>query len=225
MAHTFPEGFIPIGDAFAQALEATEDCAPLLRSIDEAKTNDERFGLFDKYDAVLRRVEKRMRSAIADGDLRPFMRGQSGQIEQMVDRKGFLEDRKGFPRESFGVPGIENVPHHLTNPGPDTHGQPVFLSTSNFQKWLEQQRASKHSYVARRGAKTKFDWAAAQEEFRRLMKHHGPLSPDDHEWDAQARIEEAIEKYFEKQLGPDAAPSESMIRKKVSQWLAAWRGQ
>jgi hypothetical protein len=214
MAHTFPEGFIPIGDAFAQALEATEDCAPLLRSIDKAKTNDERFGLFDKYDAVLRRVEKRMRSAIADGHLRPFMRGQNGQIEQIVDREGFR-------RESFGVPGIENVPHHLTNPGPDTHGQPVFLSTSNFQKWLEQQRASKHSYVARRGAKTKFDWAAAQEEFRRLMKHHGPLSSDDPEWNAQARIEEAIEEYFEKQLGPDAVPSKSMIRKNVSQWLAA----
>ena len=43
MADTFPEGFIPVGDAFAQAREATEDCAPLLRSIDKAKTNDERF--------------------------------------------------------------------------------------------------------------------------------------------------------------------------------------
>ena len=218
MAHTFPEGFIPIGDAFAQAREATEDCAPLLRSIDKAKTNDERFRLFDKYDAVLRRVEKRMRSAIADGHLRPFMRVQNTQIEQMVDREGFR-------RESFGVPGIENVPHRLTSPGPDTHGQPVFLSTSNFQKWLEQQRASKHSYVVRRGAKPKFDWVAAQEAFRRSMKHHGPLSSDDPEWNAQARIEDAIEKYFEKQLGPDAVPSKSMIRKKVSQWLAEMSGQ
>lgn len=57
------------------------------------------------------------------------------------------------------------------------------------------------------------------------MKHHGPLSSDDPEWNAQARIEEAIEKYFEKQLGPDAVPSKSMIRKKVSQWLAEMSGQ
>ena len=57
------------------------------------------------------------------------------------------------------------------------------------------------------------------------MKHRGPLSSDDPEWNAQARIEEAIEKYFEKQLGPDAVPSKSMIRKKVSQWLAEMSGQ
>ena len=96
MAHTFPEGFIPIGDAFAQAPEATENCAPLIRSIDKAKTNNKRFRLFDKYDAVLRRVEKRMRSAIADGHLRPFMRVQNTQIEQMVDREGFLENLLAF---------------------------------------------------------------------------------------------------------------------------------
>ena len=133
MAHTFPEGFIPIGDAFAQAREATEDCAPLLRSIDKAKTNDERFRLFDKYDAVLRRVEKRMRSAIADGHLRPFMRVQNTQIEQIVDREEFR-------RESFGVPGIENLPHHLSNPGPDTDGRPVLLKISNFREWLTMHR-------------------------------------------------------------------------------------
>ena len=217
MADTFPEGFIPIRDAFDKALSSIKDCNSVLKR--ELAGDQERINkFFDDYDAMARDVEKLMRAALDDGDLPAFIKAHNGQMEQLVDRKSWR-------RESFGVPGIENVPHHLTNPGPDTHGQPVFLSTSNFQKWLEQQRASKHSYVARRGAKTKFDWAAAQEEFRRLMKHHGPLSPDDHEWDAQARIEEAIEKYFEKQLGPDAAPSESMIRKKVSQWLAAWRGQ
>ena len=218
MVHTYPEGFIPVGDAFVRALEATEDCAALLRLIDEATKEDERHEHINKYDALKRRVEKQMRNALADGHLQAFTRAQNGQIEQ-------IEDREGFRRESFGVPGIENVPHHLTNPGPDTHGQPVLLSTSNFQKWLEQHRASRHSYVARRGAKAKFDWAAAQEQFRSLMKHHGPLSSDDPEWNAQARIEEAIEKYFEKQLGPDAMPSKSMIRKNVSQWLADVTGQ
>src|SRR5262245_41946412 len=163
MAHPLPEGVIPIGDAFAQALEATEDCAPLLRSIDKAKTNDERFGFFDKYDAVLRRVEKRMRSAIADGHLRPFMRGQNGQIEQIVDREGFR-------RESFGVPGIENVPHHLTNPGPDTDGRPIFLRSSDFERWLKIYRLKRNR---RAGAPIKYDWPDAKNFAMDLLNKEG----------------------------------------------------
>ena len=202
MVHTYPEEFIPVGDAFIQALFAIEDCAALFRSIDEAETNAERGDLFDKYDAMKRRVERRVRDEIAYGDLPPFVRGQTGQFERLVNREGFRQ-------ESFGAPGIENVPH-----GVDTGGQPVFLRTADFRRWLAQ-----HSRHPKRGAKPKYNWAAAQEEFRRLMKHHGRLSSDDPEWNSQARIEEAIEKYFEKQLGPDAAPSESLIRQKVSQWL------
>ena len=71
-----------------------------------------------------------------------------------------------------------------------------------------------------RGRKPKFDWSAAKSEAKKLMDYHGPFSPDDPAWNCQARLEEAIKKHFEKRLGPDAVPSESMIRQKASQWLA-----
>ena len=133
MVHTYPEGFIPVGDAFAQALQLIEDYSALLRAIDEATKDAERHEHINKRDASVRRVEKLMRNALADGHLQPFIRGQSGQIEQIVDRREFR-------RESFGVPGIENVPHHLTNPGPDTDGRPVLLKISNFGEWLTMHR-------------------------------------------------------------------------------------
>jgi hypothetical protein len=119
VVHTYPEGFIPVGDAFAQALEQIEDYTALLRAIDEATNDAERHEHINKHDASVRRVEKLMRNALADGHLQAFTRGQKGQIEQIVDREEFR-------RESFGVPGIENVPHHLTNPGPDTDRRPHF---------------------------------------------------------------------------------------------------
>ncbi|MGA6939622.1 MAG: hypothetical protein WB041_30220, partial [Pseudolabrys sp.] len=109
MVHTYPEGFIPVGDAFAQALELREDYTALLRAIDEATKDAERHEHINKHDASVRRVEKLMRNALADGHLQAFTRrGQNGQIEQIVDREEFR-------RESFGVPGIENLPHHLSN--------------------------------------------------------------------------------------------------------------
>ena len=134
MVHTYPEGFIPVGDAFAQALELIEDYTALLRAIDEATKDAERHEHINKHDASVRRVEKLMRNALADGHLQAFTRrGQNGQIEQIVDREEFR-------RESFGVPGIENLPHHLSNPGPDTDGQPVLLEISNFREWLTKSR-------------------------------------------------------------------------------------
>jgi hypothetical protein len=220
VVHTFPEGFIPIGDAFAQALEATEDCAPLLRSIDEAKSNDERFVLFDKYDAVKRRVEKRMRSAIADGHLRPFMRGQNGQIEQMVDRKGFLVDRKGFPRESFGVPGIENVPHHLTNPGPDTDGRPIFLRSSDFESWLKIYRLKRNT---RAGAPIKYDWPDAKNFAMDQLNKEGEFREWDDGWKTRADLERRVLTYMEKATGECNGPAPSTLRAKVAQWVAEWQ--
>ena len=134
MVHTYPEGFIPVGDAFAQALELIEDYTALRRAIDEATKDAERHEHINKHDVSVRRVEKLMRNALADGHLQAFTRrGQNGQIEQIVDREEFR-------RESFGVPGIENLPHHLSNPGPDTDGQPVLLEISNFRKWLTMSR-------------------------------------------------------------------------------------
>ena len=80
MAHTYPNGFIPLGDAFMRALSALEDCTPLAHLIDEAITDDERDGRINKYDAVVRRVERLMRNAIADGTCRRLSRRGTGRL-------------------------------------------------------------------------------------------------------------------------------------------------
>lgn len=64
MVHTYPEGFIPVGDAFAQALELIEDYTAMRRAIDEATKDAERHEHFNKHDARVRRVEKLMRNAV-----------------------------------------------------------------------------------------------------------------------------------------------------------------
>jgi hypothetical protein len=207
-----PERFLPLGEAYQQAFDAIENWTPGV-----AKNDAELHEQLNKRDAAERKVERLMRNALADGLLCPFIRATNGPIEKLVYREE--SDREKWRQESFGVPGIQNVPDHLTNPGPDTDGRPIFLSTSNFKRWLTPHSSNKQSYSARRGAKPKFDWPPAEAEARRLMEYHGAFSQEDPEWNAQARLEEAIEKYFEKQLGPDAVPSKSMIRLKVSEWL------
>jgi hypothetical protein len=77
-----------------------------------------------------------MRDALVKGDLLAFIKAHNDQMEQLVDRESWR-------RKAFGVPGIESVPHHLTNPGPDTHGQPIFLKRSNFDNWLTRHSPKK----------------------------------------------------------------------------------
>jgi len=214
MADTYdPKIFIPLGDAYQQAFDAIEGWTPGV-----ANNDVELHEQLNKRDAAERKVEGLMRDALADGLLCPFIRATNGPIEKLVYREE--SDREKWRKESFGVPGIQNVPDHLTNPGPNTDGRTVFLSTSNFKQWLAPHSTNKQSHSARRGAKPKFNWPAAEVEARRLMEYHGAFAPEDPEWNAQVRLEEAIEKFFEGQLGPSAGPSKSMIRLHVSRWLA-----
>jgi hypothetical protein len=145
MAHSCPEGFLPLADAFAQALSALEGCEELARLSGEAiinlnewerKPSAETVAAFlpvDKHDSALRRVERLMRNALADGQLHAFVKARNGRIECLIEREEWRE-------EAFGVPGIDNIPHHITNPGPDTEGQPALLKISNFQEWLTTHR-------------------------------------------------------------------------------------
>jgi hypothetical protein len=43
-----------------------------------------------------------------------------------------------------------------------------------------------------------------------LMKHHGPFDPSDQEWDAQARLEEAVKDYVKETFKRE--PADSTIR-------------
>jgi hypothetical protein len=148
MAHTYPgPEFILVEDAFEQACSVIEDCDGLLNRrpfIEETKDAagrtklkelvepEERSKIIDDYEAARRRVEQLMRKAFADGVLHSYIRAKNGQAERLVGRKEWRQ-------EAFGIAGIENVPHHLTSPGPDTDGQPVFVKISEFEDWLARQ--------------------------------------------------------------------------------------
>jgi hypothetical protein len=117
MADTYDdEKFIPLGIAFEQALSALEDCETLLKdprllppytaTTEWPPASDpERNDLLNKYDDIVRRVERLLRDAIADRHLPLFKKAQNDQMERIVDQKEWR-------RLSFGIPGIENVPHH-----------------------------------------------------------------------------------------------------------------
>ena len=124
MADTIPEGFIPVGDAFEQAVSALADFSQL--SI--GQTDDEQRDYFNKHDEIERGVEEEMREAIANRDLPLFIDTPNGP-RKLVEREKWRE-------LAFGVPNIENLSHHLTNPGIDTDGKPCFLKISDFQDWL-----------------------------------------------------------------------------------------
>jgi hypothetical protein len=69
--------------------------------------------------------------------------------------------------------------------------------------------------VARRGRKPAYDWAAIQKATFKLMDHHGPFSVDDPDWNAQARLEDALTEKFGVGI--------STLREQLPKFLADWR--
>ena len=67
MAHFCPDGYIPLAEAFEEALSALENRDSLLLLISDAKTEDESDQFFINLDVLGRRVERLMRDALADG--------------------------------------------------------------------------------------------------------------------------------------------------------------
>jgi hypothetical protein len=71
------------------------------------------------------------------------------------------------------------------------------------------------------GRKPVADWKMVEEEIFRLMNYHGEFSSDDPEWNAQARLEEAIADFCEDKF--KKLPSETTIKEHVRQTLERWR--
>ena len=128
MVHTIPVGFIPLADAFAQAVS---ELADFTQSALDERGSDTEHDYFNRRDKIVRQIEKSMRNALADRDLSVFVDTPDGPRE--------LVEREEWRELSFGIPNIENVSHHLTSPGPDSNGHPTFLKTSDFQDWLTKQ--------------------------------------------------------------------------------------
>jgi hypothetical protein len=73
----------------------------------------------------------------------------------------------------------------------------------------------------KRGPRFKFDWSTIESEARRLLDRHGDFSPHKRGWDAQARLESALQEFCSEKY--DKEPSLTQIRTHVGKWLSAWR--
>jgi hypothetical protein len=127
---SYPANFIPIEDAFE---EAVAKLAPGVRTVatDEALSSvdeDEADRIYQSIDEAERRVEKLFRDALADGVLVAWV-NPGGQME-------ILSDREAWRPEALGIPGFEPSTHKLTNPGPNDDRE-VFIERKVLKGWLD----------------------------------------------------------------------------------------
>jgi hypothetical protein len=73
------------------------------------------------------------------------------------------------------------------------------------------------------GRKPIVDWGVVFAEFERLMDHHNEFSPDDPEWNAQARLIEGLQKFCCDKFGIE--PDKNTIGGRIKGPLAQWREQ
>jgi hypothetical protein len=85
----------------------------------------------------------------------------------------------------------------------------------------EEARTQSSPTASRRGRPPKYHWDLIETKGRQLMDHHGDFDPNDPEWDAQARLEEALIKFCEDTWND--APALSSLRSKIAEWLPDWR--
>ena len=71
------------------------------------------------------------------------------------------------------------------------------------------------------GPKPDFSWEKAEARCYELMDYHDDFTPDDPEWDCQARLEEELMTFFQGTDGRQPAPS--TLRERLPAWLSTWR--
>ena len=74
---------------------------------------------------------------------------------------------------------------------------------------------------AKPGPKPEFEWGRIETKCYDLMDHHGAFDASDPEWDCQARLEEALNKFCLDKWQHE--PGSSTLRKKLPKWLSTWR--
>ena len=72
------------------------------------------------------------------------------------------------------------------------------------------------------GPKPDFEkWAKTEAKCYELMDEHGDFTPDDPDWDCQARLEEALMNFWQETWKHE--PGASTLREKLPEWLLTWR--
>ena len=219
-----PAGYIWLGDAFQHALEALEDYQALMDAMQVRVPceRDPSWTAYDgpAYDAAKRRIEVRMRDALADGELRPLVRPPGDGIV------GELPDRESWrPHPGAFLFGLDTYVHPMTNPGPNTGGLPVMLAQQAFDQWLasEQRKAGREKLPqGRRGRPPAVNWGMVETELHRLMEENGDFMDGDAEWNVRARLEERLMNFvgnkFETEVGV------TTLRDNIRPMLERWRG-
>jgi hypothetical protein len=153
---SFPPNFIPIVDAFNQAVAelAPEIAGPAKDPSAYSKTELEipveiagrEKGLNDpskfeiefdesaqQVDEAERKVERLFRDALADGSVDAWVKNPAtGLMEELIDA---VSGREAWRQMASGMPGFELRTHHLTNPGPNEE-RPAFVERGRFEAWI-----------------------------------------------------------------------------------------
>ncbi len=96
----------------------------------------------------------------------------------------------------------------------------LFPANAPIDEKSEQAEAGRPS-MNKGGRPPVVDWDVVKSEFFRLMEHHDNFSPDDPEWNAQARLEEKIEGFCRNKFG--RRPGRTTIQERIAPWLREWK--
>jgi hypothetical protein len=212
---SFPPNFIPIVDAFTEAVEKlapAPTAEPDPTDLGEEEF-DREFGEFaQQRDEAKRKVERLFRDALAEGALDAWV--QCGAEMQI------LSDRESWHPEAFGLPGFEPRTHHLTNPGPNDDRE-VFIERRTLKAWIAGLTATGN----RPGRPPIHDWPAIEKKAKDLMDYHSDFSEDDPEWNKQACLERALLKFCSETFGREPTPSALRDENRIPKWLSTWRSE
>ncbi|WP_293809199.1 hypothetical protein [uncultured Bosea sp.] len=168
-AHTLPNGHEWLSDAFEHAWRTIEDSEKHFLALSQRVPKEELSREFggnwvgalddarNAFDESRRRVERLMRTALASGQFRAMIRdARTGEPAELADRERWIE------AISFGVPGLSTELHHLTCPGPETGGAPVFVRRDELERFIRLQQPALNS-VAGADLIGRTPWALAPE--------------------------------------------------------------
>jgi hypothetical protein len=91
----------------------------------------------------------------------------------------------------------------------------IFIRKDSLGNFIESLPTNRIANQARRGRPPKYDWGAIEQTVRYLMDENGDFSPDDPDWNAQARLEEALNDKF--------GIEKSAVRERLPPILQSWR--
>jgi hypothetical protein len=214
---SYPKNFIPIVDAFDQAVAAL---APV-KIVGPAKdpndlSNAELIEFEDEFDKFAQRkneagrgIERLFRDALADGVVDAWVKcGAEMQV---------LSDRESWRPEASGVAGFEPRTHHLTNPGPNDDKE-VLIEQGQLKTWLMMLA---NTAPRRRGRPPAFDWESVRIAlYEECKKQGGVPSPEIGDgWSVQGDAER-----FAQEMVGDRA-EKTAVRDHVSKMLRDYEGR